>query len=60
MDDKELIERKSELKKKILTLEWDKGRSHLVFNKNNKLEEYKKELEEIDKKIGVETDENRL
>lgn len=54
MDESERITKISELKKKILILEWDKKRNQINFGKNVQLEEYKKELEEIGK--GLEND----
>ena len=53
MNEAELVEKRSELKKKILVLEWDKKRSQLNFGKNNQLEEYKKELETIENQLGI-------
>ena len=47
MENKDLEDRKSELKKKIITLEWDKKRNQINFSKKLILEKYKKELEEI-------------
>ena len=52
MKNKELRKRKAELEKKILTLEWDKKRHQINFSKGNFLEKYKKELEEIKKKLS--------
>ena len=46
---KDLIEKRSELKKKIMTLEWDRQRNQINFGKTRQLEEYKKELEELEK-----------
>lgn len=53
MNEADLVEKRSELKKKILVLEWDKKRSQLNFGKNNQLEEYKKELETIENQLGI-------
>lgn len=53
MDKPELIEKIAELKKKVLILEWDKKRSQINFGKNKQLEEYKKEIEAIENKLGV-------
>jgi len=53
MNEAELVEKRSELKKKILVLEWDKKRSQLNFGKNNQLEEYKKELDTIESELGI-------
>jgi len=36
-----------ELKRKIMTLEWDKKQRQLNFSKNDLLEEYKKQLSNI-------------
>ena len=52
MNEKELIKRKSELKRKIIAMEWDKKRNQLHFAKNNKLEECKKELEMVENKLN--------
>lgn len=49
--EKELLDRKSNLKRKILTLEWDKKLRQINFSKNRQLEDYKKELKEIQNKI---------
>lgn len=38
---------KSELTKKILTLEWDKKRHQLNFAKEGLLKKYKEELEQL-------------
>jgi len=46
----DLIEKKSELRKKIMTLEWDKQRNQINFGKTQQLEECKKELEELESK----------
>jgi len=46
----DLIERASQLRKRIMTLEWDKKRNQINFGRTRQLEEYKKELEEIDAK----------
>lgn len=45
---KDLIEKRSELRKKIMTLEWDRKRNQLNFGKTWQLEECKKELEELE------------
>ncbi len=47
----ELIERKEVLKGRILRLEWDKKRRQIHAAKKEKLEQYKKELEEIELKL---------
>jgi hypothetical protein len=52
MNEEELLERKSELKRSILTMEWDKKRSQLNFSKNQNLEECKKELESVESKLN--------
>ncbi|MBT3464892.1 hypothetical protein HOD20_03850 [archaeon] len=39
--------RRSELKKQILTLEWDKKQRQINFSKQKMLEDYKKELDLI-------------
>ena len=46
MEDK--TERISELKKRIMTLELDKQKNQINFGKTGQLEEYKKELKEIE------------
>ena len=51
MNEEELLERRSDLRRKILTLEWDKKRSQLNFGKNQQLEECKKELENIENEL---------
>jgi hypothetical protein len=50
----ELLERKSELKKKILIMEWDKKRSQLNFGHTTRLEELKKELSDVEEKLKEE------
>ena len=50
----ELIERRSELRKTISVLEWDKKLSQLNFSKEHILEESKKELEDIEKMLNNE------
>jgi hypothetical protein len=47
----ELIERRSELRRSISTLEWDKKLGQLNFSKESILEESKKQLEDIDIKL---------
>ncbi|MBN2422754.1 hypothetical protein JXB41_05995 [Candidatus Woesearchaeota archaeon] len=49
--DKGIKKRKSELKKKILTLEWDKKRHQLNIALKKKLENYKKELQIIENNL---------
>ena len=44
---KNIEKRKSELKHKIRTLEWDLKRNQIHYAKKTKLNEYKKELEEL-------------
>ncbi len=51
MNEEELLEIRSDLRRKILTLEWDKKRSQLNFGKNQQLEECKKELENIENEL---------
>lgn len=53
MDEPELIEKRAELKKKVLILEWDKKRSQINFGKIKQLEEYKKEIETIENQLGI-------
>ncbi|MBN2367421.1 hypothetical protein JXC34_00255 [Candidatus Woesearchaeota archaeon] len=48
---KELIDRKAVLRKKILTLEWDRKRQQINFSRNLQLEEYKKELKELESEL---------
>ncbi len=50
----DILERRSELKKSILTLEWDKNLRQINFSKNSLLEDYKKELAEIEAGLKVE------
>ena len=52
MNEEELLERRSELKKDILTLEWDKKMSQINFGKTQRLEECKKELEKIETELN--------
>ena len=47
MSDKKMQDRISELRKKIMTLEWDKKRNQINFSKENVLKEYKQELKKI-------------
>ncbi len=44
----ELHERKIELKRKILTMEWDLKRNQLHFAKQQKLSQYKEELQQLE------------
>jgi len=46
----EIIERIEELRKKIMTLEWDREKNQLNFGKTSQLEECKKELEKLESK----------
>lgn len=48
---KELLKRKNELNNKISTLSWDLKRNQLHFAKKIKLDAYKKEVDEINKKL---------
>ncbi len=48
----ELISLKEELERKIKTLEWDKGLRQINFAQTNLLDSYKKQLEDINKKLG--------
>lgn len=43
-----LIEKRSELRQKIMTMEWDKKLNQINFSKEQMLKDYKKELEEIE------------
>ena len=52
MKNKELIERKDVLKRKIMTLEWDKKRNQINFSKESFLKKYRKELEDINLELG--------
>ena len=57
MDEKnkdELLDSRSELRKKILTMEWDKKSNQIAFAKKHHLEECKKELERIEAELGGE------
>ena len=49
--DEELAEQCKELKSKIITLEWDKKLRQINFSKNSLLEQYKKQLSDIEAKI---------
>jgi len=49
MEKEELNEKISELKKKIMTLEWDRQRNQINFGKTQQLNEFKKELEKLEK-----------
>lgn len=51
MNEEELMDRKSALKKQILTLEWDKKMSQLNFGKGQQLEGYKKDLEAVESEL---------
>lgn len=53
MDEPELIEKRAELKKRVLILEWDKKRSQINFGKSKQLDEYKKEIETIENQLGI-------
>ncbi len=53
MDEPELIEKRAELKKKVLVLEWDKKMSQINFGKSRQLEEYKKEIDVIESQLGM-------
>lgn len=48
---KELIKRKTELQSRIRNLDWDLKRNQIHFAQKMKLDEFKKELEEINQKI---------
>lgn len=48
----ELIEKRSELRRTISVLEWDKRLSQLNFSKEKILEDSRKELEDIEKKLN--------
>jgi len=52
MNEEELLERKSELKRQILTMEWDKKKSQLNFGKTEQLKECKEELEKVEGKLN--------
>ena len=54
--EEELQVRRSELKKKILTLEWDKKHRQINFSKNSQLEDLRAEFEEISKKLNKNED----
>ena len=40
-----------ELNRKILTLEWDKKHHQINFSKQQQLEDFKKELEEVENQL---------
>ena len=48
-----LTEKVSELKKKIMTLEWDRQKNQINFGKVKQLDEYKKELDKLENKDAV-------
>ena len=50
--DQNLLNLKEELERKIKTLEWDKGLRQINFAQTNLLESYKKQLEDINNKLG--------
>jgi hypothetical protein len=52
MSETELRERTSYLKKRILTLEWDKKHNQLNAGMELKFEEMKKEFAELEEKLG--------
>ena len=47
----EIIKRKEELKRKILTLEWDKKLNQINYAKESKLKQFKEELKGIEDKL---------
>jgi hypothetical protein len=49
--DETLVEQMQNLRKKIMTLEWDKKLRQINFSKNTLLEEYKQQLTEIEDKL---------
>ena len=49
----ELLDNRSELKKKILTMEWDKKIGQITFAKSHQLDECKKELERIEAELDL-------
>ena len=56
MDEKshdELLDSRSELRRKILILEWDKKSNQITFTKDNQLKECKQELERIESELGL-------
>ena len=53
METKEqLRERKSVLEKRIMTLEWDKDHRQIHAGQDRKLENFKKELDDIEKQLS--------
>ncbi len=54
MNEKELKKRRKELKRKVLTMEWDKKKNQIHFARNKKLQQYKKEIEDINQKLEAE------
>ncbi len=52
MEKDELKKRMSELKKRIMTLEWDKQHNQIHIGHDRQLEEMKKELKEIKKELN--------
>ncbi|PIY60040.1 hypothetical protein COY95_03875 [Candidatus Woesearchaeota archaeon CG_4_10_14_0_8_um_filter_47_5] len=53
-DTQELLRKKSELKRKILTLEWDRKHRQIHFSLKEKLDAYKKELEALNAQLAGE------
>ncbi len=52
MDETELKQTRRVLKRRILTMEWDKKRNQLHAAKNVKLEDLRKELGEIEDQLA--------
>ncbi len=57
---KELLKRRTELKNRISILDWDQKRNQLHFAKKIKLDEYKKEVEEINQKLENDINEKQV
>ena len=51
MEEPKLVEEISELRRKIMTLEWDKKRNQLNFGKNKHLEKLKEDLEKLNSNL---------
>jgi len=48
MNEEALLEKRSELRRSIQIMDWDKKRSQLNFSKGEQLKECKKELENVE------------
>ena len=50
--DTTLIDRRNEIRKRLIPLEWDMKRKQINFAKELQLKAYKEELEKIEKEIA--------